>query len=69
MIEYRIKRTIKWYYFIDENGSHHRRMPTFKVQMKIWFLWITVKSFFNMWDPDNARQKAENLFNLLKNVN
>lgn len=63
--QFRIKETCQWYRFEDDNTLHVRYMPTYKVQMKIGFLWITIKTFFDMFDPDFARRESEELFDKL----
>lgn len=63
--QYRVKRTCQWYRFEDDTTLHVRYMPTYKVQMKVGFLWITIKSFIYMFDPDTARKEADELLTKL----
>ena len=66
MKKYRIK-TVKCYVVgADKYGYEDLYViPKYKVQVKILFVWITVKSFIDM-DTDYAKNCAEELIGNLK---
>ena len=69
MRKYRIKRTIKWYKIINTDTTYSlRAIPTFYVQMKTCFRWITIKKYLHMDDANIARRAAESLLDRLNQV-
>lgn len=57
MKKYRVKMMIRDGYAI----------PCYDVQVRIWLgVWITIKRFYDPWDPDFARREAEELLDKLR---
>ena len=73
MKKYRIKRTLKWYKIINTDNEvcttySLREIPTYHVQLKTCFKWITIKKYFHMDDANIARRAAESLLDRLNQV-
>lgn len=61
--KYRIERTMKWY----RCSRGYIYCPTYTVQVRTMFgLWVKIKSFFDLEDPDFSRREAEELLDKLE---
>lgn len=66
MKKYRIKTVKSYVVGADKYGCEDLYViPKYKVQVKILFVWVTVKSFIDM-DTDYAKNCAEELIGNLK---
>lgn len=62
---YRITKTYKWYRIETDDKVNYIWCPTFKIQMKYMFWWITIKSFLDTGNPQNANEKSQDMLNQL----
>lgn len=62
MKKYRIRRTMKWI----RCSRCLLYCPTYTVQVRLFGLWVNVKSFRDTDDPDFARREAEELLDKLE---
>lgn len=66
MKKYRIKAVQYYVVGADKYGCEDLYViPKYKVQVKVFFVWVTVKSFVDM-DTDYAKNCAEELIGSLK---
>lgn len=52
-------------YRIKTELLQHYTAPLYIVQVRRWFGWVNIKSFYDPYDPDFAKREAEELLDKL----
>lgn len=52
-------------YRIKSELLQHYTVPLYIVQVRRWFGWVSIKSFYDPYDPDFAKREAEELLDKL----
>lgn len=55
------------FHSIDDNGDYITIAPIYKVQMKFWWFWITVKTFDNINEIELSFNEAFDCYHNLVN--